>query len=262
MPLDTVTLVLSGDVLLADFAVAIDRFYELVKALSAEAGNPALNWTIDDLERSSALAAAKCADEPQVVERVVRAYGEVGAALETNTPIRFSPAVQAAAHRLRAIVGDHIESIRFETAERESTIRRSVADQVAVTLSEEASVKAMGPAGPPPAAAYGAVEGRIQTLTNRGGLRFTLFDLLHDKAVSCYLREGHEGVMRDAWGKIAIVEGLVSRDPVTGRPLTVRQVSRVTTREEPALSYRDARGASPGVTDLSPEQAIRRLRDA
>jgi hypothetical protein len=260
MPLDTVTIVLSGDVPLADFAAAIGRFHELVKALSTEAGNPALNWIIDDLERSSALAAVRCADEPPLVERVVRAYGEVGVALESDAPIPFSPPVQAAARSLRALIAGPIESIRFETAEREATVRAAAADQV--TLSDAARVKAGRSEIRPAVAAYGAVEGRVQTLSNRGGLRFTLYDLLHDKAVSCYLREGHEGMMRDAWGKIAVVEGIVSRDPVTGRPLTVRQISQVTIGAEPARSYREARGAAPSLSGMSPEQAIRRLRDA
>lgn len=260
MPLDTVTIVLSGDVPLAQFAAAIGRFHELVKALSAEAGNPSLNWIIDDLERSSALAAVRCADELPVVERVVRAYGEVGVALESDAPVPFSPPVQSAARSLRALIGGPIESIRFETAEREATVRAVGADQA--SLSDAVRAKSGQPIVRRAVTAYGAVEGRVQTLSNRGGLRFTLYDLLHDKAVSCYLREGHEGMMRDAWGKVAVVEGIVSRDPVTGRPLTIRQVSQVVPRPESGRSYREARGAAPSLTGLSPEQAIRRLRDA
>ena len=261
MRLDTITLVLSGDVQLADFASAIAKFYELVRALSAEAGNAELPWIIDDLERSSALAAVKCIEEPERVERVVRAYAEVGSALERNAPIPYSPPVKSAAHALTSIVGGRIDSIRFETAEREATIRVAVADHLAP--SEVVTVKSSPGSIRSSPAAYGAIEGRIQTLSNRGGLRFTLYDILNDKAVSCYLKEGYETIMRDAWGKVAIVEGWISRDLVTGRPLTIRQVTTVMVKSEGAgSSYRDARGVSPALSDLLPEQAIRRLRDA
>lgn len=102
----------------------------------------------------------------------------------------------------------------------------------------------------------------MQTLSSRGGLRFTLYDLLHDKAVSCYLAEGYEEIMRDLWGKIATVEGLVTRDPLSGRPLAVRQITTVTPKPDLPISYRDARGAAPSLTGLLPEHPIRRLRDA
>ena len=76
--------------------------------------------------------------------------------------------------------------------------------------------------------AYGGVTGRIQTLSSRGGLRFTLFDTLFDRAVSCYLAEGQEELMRDVWGRMAVVEGLVTRDRATGRPQVIRSVRGVT----------------------------------
>lgn len=260
MSLDTLTLVLSGEVAFAEFAKATEKFYGLVKALSAESGNPDLPWIIDDLERSSAITAVKCIEEPARVEWVVKAYAAVGEALETSSPIHYSPEVRSAARALTSVIGGRVESIRFETAEKEAVIRVAVSDQI--TLSEQVNVVISPPRLRLTKAAYGAVEGRAQTLSNRGGLRFTLYDLLNDKAISCYLSEGYEGLMRDAWGKIAIVEGWVSRDPESGRPLSVRQVRSVVVRPELTGSYRDARGASPALSNLLPEQAIRRLRDA
>jgi hypothetical protein len=112
--------------------------------------------------------------------------------------------------------------------------------------------------------AYGGIEGRVQTLSSRGSLRFTLYDLLHDRAVSCYLASGAEETMRDVWGKLALVEGWVKRDAQTGRPITVRQIRNVTLLAEyPPASYKDARGAvkrQPG--QMRGEEIIRRLRDA
>jgi hypothetical protein len=112
--------------------------------------------------------------------------------------------------------------------------------------------------------AFGAVEGRVQTLSSRGGLRFTLYDSLHDRAVSCYLAEGHEDIMRDAWGRLAVVQGLVKRDPRTGRPVTIREVRSVELLgERSPHDYKRARAAIPLPEGARrAEDVIRQLRDA
>lgn len=49
----------------------------------------------------------------------------------------------------------------------------------------------------------GTVTGRVQMLTNRGGLRFNLYDQIHDKAGDCYLQSEQteqKESMRAAWG--------------------------------------------------------------
>ena len=103
------------------------------------------------------------------------------------------------------------------------------------------------------------MEGRIETVTRRKGLRFTLYDSLDDKAVSCYLEDGQEKLMRGAWGRRALVEGWVSRDPATGRPLTIRRVSHVELLPDvESGGYRRARGVVPvGTGGLSEAEAIR-----
>ena len=113
--------------------------------------------------------------------------------------------------------------------------------------------------------AIGGVHGRIQTLTSRGGLRFTLYDTLYDRAVGCYLSEGQEEIMRDYWGQTAVVEGTVTRDPNSGRPLTVRHVRNVTpVRQVERMAYLAARGAvKPLPNDQRrPEDLVSAARDA
>jgi hypothetical protein len=112
--------------------------------------------------------------------------------------------------------------------------------------------------------AYGAVTGRVQTVTDRNRLRFIVYDHVHDRAVSCYLVEGHEDLMREMWGREAHVEGWITRDPESGRPLSVRKVTHVTpiTKAEPQ-DYIRARGVVPlNPAGAKPEETIRRLRDA
>lgn len=259
MRAETITLVLDGDVSLAEFARAITGLRTLLNNLSKEVGGGAeIEWNVDDLERGSTITsfrgAAKKPNQQPEVEKVVRAYGEVGQALEKRFQVPYSLAVTRAADNIAGILNGRVESIRFETEEIDAIIR-----------SPEV-IPDRGANAPLPASvsSYGAVEGRVQTLTNRGGLRFTLYDLLNDRAVSCYLKEGYEDLMRDAWGKLVIVEGIVTRDALKGRPQTVRQITRVEpiTEAEPE-SYQEARGIVPiGPNGLMPEEAIRRLRDA
>lgn len=251
---DTVTLALDGDVSLSEFAEAVDRFDGLVRALARAEKVTHVQWMVAQLEVSSTLATARGISSnaqpvdvvKDEVERVVRGYLRVGHSLEHGEPFPYSAVVERQARGITGILNGRITSVRFETAEAEAVVAVSTA----------------GPKSQPLPPSYGAVEGRIQTLTSRGGLRFTLYDTFFDKAVSCYLAEGYEDVMRDAWGRRAVVEGLVTRDAQTGRPLAVRGVTHVEVLPEvPLREYRKLRGIAPRRT-ISAEEAIRRLRDA
>lgn len=249
VPNDTLTLILDGTVSLDDFTAAIRHFHELVGALQRDRA-PAANirWTIASLEVSSAVTAIRgVADDPDQVEQVVRAYEEVGRTAEQNG-IDALPDThrKPIAGLLRLVTPDGVDAIRLETSRRTAVLNQQpgrVADVAGVTGDR------------------GAVEGRIQTLSSRGGLRFTLYDTLLDKAVSCYLKEGFENIMRDTWGKLATVEGIVQRDRTTGRPLTVRQVTSVASIREASDSYKRSRGTVTS-TGVAPEAAIRAVRDA
>lgn len=247
---DTVTLALDGDVYLGDFAKAIQGLQSLISALEKEVARGAnIEWGVDSLERSSAIATCRgVSASPEAVERVTEAYLAAGRAREQGSPVPFGEPVKTALGSIASIIDGRVRSIRLETADGEAILQspESRASPVALRV------------------AFGAVTGRIQTLSSRGGLRFTLYDLVNDKAISCYLGEGQEETLRGLWGSIAIVEGSVTRDAVTGRALAVRRVTRVVPkREVEAGSYRLAMGAVPKPPKAdSPEVIIRRLRDA
>jgi hypothetical protein len=254
---DTLTLALHGDVALIDFETAVRHLSRLVAALTAEEKVEGVLWRIDDLAYGSAVTTIRGIPEngtkPEEIERVVRAYIEVGQALEQGVTIPYPKAVQREARGLAGLIRDAgIEAVRFETAESDAIIRET--SQHALLPTEQ----------PGETQAYGAVTGRVQTLTSRNNLRFTLYDHINDRAVSCYLVEGGESLMRQMWDRVATVEGWVSRDPQTGRPMAVRRVSNVTalTGVEPQ-DYIKARGAIPRSDDEPlPEVFTRRLRDA
>jgi hypothetical protein len=284
MTVDTITIVLDGEIPFGDFARTINSFYELIKALSDEVGTPDLDWVLDDLQVSSAFATARASSDPKAAEKVAIAYGDVGGALESDTPMNHSDRVRAAANKVISINDPRVRSVRFETPIREVTVkpRRERAPDSIAPLADvppyPSSIVQPAPLlvpelPPRPLAkltvalppALGGIQGRVQALSNRGGLRFTIYDLLYDKAVGCYVADGKEELLRNMWGKLAIVEGLVTRDPVTGRPLSIRQVRNITPVSELSpdmrFEYTQARGILPNY-DLSPEDAIRRIRDA
>ena len=252
MSSDTLTFALDGEVPLDAFASAMDHFSRLVTALSGEvAANVAIDWTVEALEVGSAVATVRGdSANAEYLSRVVRAYETVGRTLEEGAAIPYSPKVNKEARALLQVLDGRVTAVRFETANVGATIYgRAQSNRTAIPTARTAR---------------GAIKGRIQTLTSRHRLRFTLYDTLFDRAVTCYLEEGKEEMMRDAWGRLSVVEGRVSRDAVTGRPVAIRHVQQISfVPDVRPGSYRDARGVAPvGAGALSPEEAIRRVRDA
>jgi len=252
---DTVTLELQGRVTLKQFSEAVAHFHRLITALSVESKAENVRWEINALEVGSTTATAQGISEngtaPERIEQVVRNYLEVGEALERGVTVPYRPPVEKEARALVAMLRTGIDAVRFETAESEAIVREA-------TTPAQAKAPQTGTTG-----SYGAVTGRVQTLTSRNQLRFTLYDRLYDRAVSCYLAEGRQSLMREMWDKLATVEGRVARDPMSGRPLAVRRITNVTRLVEGApQDYLNARAVLPlGPNDPWPEEAIRRVRD-
>ena len=95
-----------------------------------------------------------------------------------------------------------------------------------------------------PVDAFGAIEGRIRTLSDRQSLKFTLYESLFDAPVMCYLSLENADEAARLWRKRVIVEGLIRRDPKTGIPTQIRSIRTI--NEIPSAapgSYREARGA-------------------
>ena len=189
---DTITLVLDGEVEIADFEQAIDALSRLVRGLSAELTSDAgLRWLLEELSVGSAIVTLRGeAEAPEAIRRVANAYIDVGRALHSYEPVRYSPEVAGAAANLQKLaMSARVVAVRFETSIAEVDIR-PVSDAVVMPLT---------PRSRKPSPTLGSVEGFVQMVSNRRGLRFTLYDTTFDKAVSCYLAEGHEDLLRFAW---------------------------------------------------------------
>lgn len=252
MTADTLTLRLDGEVSLSAFMEAMESFHDLVNALSEDVTPSAeIIWVVTGLEAGSARATvrgqARINDESDNIERVVRAYEVVGKALQADNIIPYSPRIQKHAYRLANVLNGHITALHLQTSDEDAVIvRRSIAEP------------------PKPLASYGIVDGRVLSIMSRHQLSFALYDTIYDRAVTCYVQRGREDELRRAWSKRASVEGMISRDPITGRPEAVHNVGTITVLDdEPRGRFEDARGVAPPPVDAPlPEEAIRRARDA
>ena len=251
MTKDTLTFVLEGEVTLSAFASALSAFNALLNNLSKDVGgNAGIEWRVDELYAGSAVATFQglYADE-KIVETVVDAYETVGEALASGLEIPFSEAVRRSAWGITDLLNGKITSLRFETPAREFIV---------------SGRSKIGEKAPPMKYSLGTVKGTVQTLTMRRKLSFTVWDALFDKPVNCYLKEGEEERMRNAWGKRAIISGRIGRQSESCRPIVIREVKSIHILEdvEPG-AYKHTRGALPWKPgDEKPEDILRRMRNA
>ena len=250
---DTITLSLDGEVRLADWVVAVRELQQMVDALAGQlSADSDLDWVVDDLRAGSALATIRGVGDTEAVHRVVRGYERVGESLQRCRPVPFGPKVSVPAKRIARLVNASIPSVRFETAARDFIVRaRGEPVKASKDIQRDSSSHE----------AWGMIEGRVQTVTTRGSFRFTLYDSVFDRAVSCYLSPEHGPTeMLDLWDKMARVEGWIARSPETGRPYAVRRIRSIVVIGG-AVDFRTARGVLSYDPTRRPEELIRRARD-
>lgn len=249
MPGDSVTLRLEGEVEIGKLSDAFVRFSAVLAELPRSHG-ARVRWVVADLNYGSAIATARAValdDEsapfiPIIVDEFLEAAQAVARGETDSRPV------------LRLVrdlvdVADDKHPVVLETATDDVVFAAPViATQVPIAQPE--TIRSLG-----------SVRGRVETLSHRGALRFTLYELATDRAVSCYLPDDHEDLMRDAWGHVADVTGTVARDARTGRPRSIRRVTAVDViREGDPADYLRARGAIQGTEPA--DAVIRRIRDA
>lgn len=249
MASDTITIALDGDVLLQTFADAVGLFNSLISGLTAEvSGDVPIDWLIDDLRFSSAVATTRgYAEHISPVERVVRSSEDVFRAIAAGEPVPFPDRVSRPAYELTRLVGGRVLALRLYTPEYEALIQNPAVARGPVLYQQ----------------AFGVVEGVVESLFRRSR-RFTMVDRVSRRPVSVHLDPGAEETMRGAWGNEAAVEGWVTREARTGRPIMVDRVRsvQVLSELEPG-GFRRAKGALPRDPDEPrAEQIIRMLRDA
>ncbi|MBX3070265.1 MAG: hypothetical protein KF883_07230 [Thermomicrobiales bacterium] len=111
---------------------------------------------------------------------------------------------------------------------------------------------------------YGVLTGRLQQITSRSGVRGSLYDVVFDRAVRIYFNPDAAEELRQKWNKEVQVTGLIRRDPASGLPLSVRDVTSTVELESKVNpdAWRVAYGVLSGqLPDVPSAELVRRLRE-
>lgn len=257
MAKDSVTLVLNGEVTLEAYSKVIGGFINMMKAIGGEVAQGAkIDWIVSDLQASSAITTIRGevedGEDDEVLGEVVDAFEQVGLALQSGRTLPF-PSVAMYTPDILGVMNGRITSIGFQTDDVDSEVTENAQHD----RDENPPSKIA-----PPRASFGTVRGRVESMTQRHGHRFTLYELHSDRAVSCHYEPAMETRVISAYGKVAIVEGWIRRNPSTGLATSVRDIKEII--EFPTIdrtAYRQARGAAPNTGGITPEAAIRKVRD-
>lgn len=246
---DSVTLRLDGELTIEKVANAFTRFRSVLRALEEEQ-SANVRWVLAGLDFGSAAITARA--EPLDDDAVAKIPKMTELYLAAGRQVASGEVEQERA--LLRVVRD-----LTEVADEQNRVILETADDDVIFIAPIPPARAT--ASPQTTKSLGTVRGRVETLSHRRGLRFTLYELASDRPLSCYLQADHEDMMRDAWGHIADVTGVITRDADTGRPLAIRGVTTVdVVNEGETMGFLRARGAVGGIEPA--EGVIRRIRDA
>lgn len=246
---DSVTFRLDGELTIEKLADAFTRFRNVLQALERDQ-DAHVRWVLAGLDYGSAAITARAEplddDAVAKISTMTERYLAAGRQVSNGELDQGRPLLQVV--RDLTEVADERNRVILETAE-DDVIFTAPVPSARVTASPQ-TTKSLG-----------TVRGRVETLSHRKGFRFTLYELASDRPVSCYPQADHEDLLRDAWGHIADVTGVVTRDADTGRPLAVRRVTSVDVLNEgDTMGFLRARGVVGGIEPA--EGVIRRIRDA
>lgn len=220
-----------------------------------------MSWGIyiEDLTSGSALVTSSIMfDAEGPARQFTSDFTKVGAVARGDNVVAFPKGLQEAANRLRSVAAADTSGITIA----------SEADDVLILPSTDmldehvASPRLASPS--PSMETYGALRGKLQSVSSRSGLKVVLYDDLFDKAVRCSLTEEQHETVRELWDKHVIVEGLIRRDSETGRPLSISNIwaIREDVRGLASQAWANAYGVLSGVEPEVPvEESIRKVRN-
>ena len=246
---DSVTFRLDGELTIESVSDAFARFRDVLKALEQDQG-ASVRWVLAGLDYGSAGVTARA--EPLDVASAAKISSMTDRFLAAGRQVSRGD-IDPSRPLLRLV-----QNLTEVASEKNRVILETADDEVIFTAPVTVG---QAPATAQTTKSFGTIRGRVETLSHRKGLRFTLYELATDQRVSCYLQADHEDQMRDAWGRIANVTGDVTRDAESGRPIAVRHVTAVEVIDEgETTGFLRARGAARGSEPA--ERVIRRIRDA
>jgi hypothetical protein len=220
---NAVTLDIDGPVLTPEaFKKAVDAFVDLIREVSGEVagGNQKIQWDVTVASGSRLVTASAIADTATMsyARATVAAINNGIRRLERGfkkPPAFFTERALRATRDLanvRQMPSASISYVRLRVNGKKTELNVKVGRTASILIGEQSE-------------SYGCVEGKLQTVSERGSFQFVVYDDLFDRGVNCFISEN---LIRDAlaaFGKRVAVFGLLQYDS-TGKPISI-QVERI-----------------------------------
>jgi hypothetical protein len=213
---NSVTLDFDGAVVTPDtFRRLVSAFVDLLNAVTEKAAGTGKRavWNMAVAKGSRLLIATAVADRKTevVAEKVIHAIPDGLRRLEKGTPVSptyFDQRALRAARELASIPKERkLTYVKFWAAGPPVPVSQRSADTAVKLLGQHQ--------------ALGSVEGKLQTISERGTLQFVVFDSLYDKGINCFMDEEIMEQAMQAFRKRVAVTGMVQYDQES-RPVSIR----------------------------------------
>jgi hypothetical protein len=199
----SVVLSLDGVKIPADgFVRAVDSFFGILASVTRAVGDRSFSWDVSVRPGSAEIIANADLEgiDPVVLERALDVLADGFSTLEREPlrPAYFDDSALRKIHNLASVIVPEggIDSVKILIDGRRQPLSHSSVTNVNVLIGS-------------PRTAYGTVEGRLQMLSERGGLRFVIYDSATDKAIRCLFEEEMLDEIASAFRKRVLVYGKI-----------------------------------------------------
>lgn len=215
---DCLTLDLKGSLPLEKFEKAIAAFFDLIKEVTKEAlqEKQKIRWTVT-VRSGSAIVNAVPHFEPDVAaeaRQILRAVPDGVRAIESGAeemPRFFNREAVKAVKRLgtlQTLRADDVTGVRIRSLSTKANITpKSVTGADGLIGGQHQS--------------YGSIEGKMQTITDRDGFKFVVYDSLYDHRVDCFIEEELLEQAIEDFRKRVRVSGMVQYNRL-GDPVSIK----------------------------------------
>jgi hypothetical protein len=215
---DCLTLDLKGKLPLEKFEKALVAFFDLIKEVTKAAlkEKQKILWTITVRSGSATVNAIPHYEENvsaqarEILHAVPSGIKALEHGAKTMPPLFTRAAVRAVKTlgSVQDLRGDDVTSVRIRSLSAKALVtpKSATAAEALITGQRQS---------------YGSIEGRLQTITERGGFRFVVYDSLYDHRVDCFIDEDLMAQAVASFGKRVRVSGLVQYDHF-GDPVSIK----------------------------------------
>lgn len=200
------------------FKRAVNAFVELIKAVSDEVvgDGKKIQWDMSVEKGSCKLIASPVpdAETTRASGLVLRVMPDGLRQLErgtTTSPQFFDDRALRAAKELAAVkdgISNGVDYIKIQSIGKACDVGERTINSTSRLLGGQHQ-------------ALGSIEGKLQTISDRGTLQFVVYDALFDKGVNCFMDDKIVDRAIKAWRKRVAVSGMVQYDK-EGRPVSIR----------------------------------------